>query len=234
MKKVIFMFIIMLGLSFLFIINVNASINLTCEYTGNNASLKIILKEYGVTDSAIKIYNSDNSFYVDSKDFIDSLKSCPQTIYYACVDDSDKCIINSNALNYGDVTGSVSFKNKNITSSGTNKFTFGESIFSGNNAIGSCEGYFGSANNPDDLMYILKNNIFKPIRILVPIVLVILTSFDFVQAIFNDKKEGMPKATSNFIKRAIIALLIFFAPDLLSLILTLIDASVIKSCLGNF
>lgn len=101
-----------------------------------------------------------------------------------------------------------------------------------NGIIGTdaCPAIFGSASDPDSLYYIIKEYIFKPVRILVPIVLIVLTSLDFAKVVFNDNKDGMKKAQGNFVKRTVAAIVIFLAPTIVSALLTLIDTAQYNSC----
>lgn len=68
----------------------------------------------------------------------------------------------------------------------------------------------------------LDENVFMIIRIGVPILLILLTSFDFAKVVFNDDKEGMSNAFKRFTKRAIAAVLIFLTPTIIMLIANLI------------
>ena len=92
-----------------------------------------------------------------------------------------------------------------------------------------CTGVFG-----DDLIGILNKYLYTPIKWATPILLILLTSFDFAKVVFAGKKEEMDKAKNNFLKRFIAAVIIFFAPDILDLIMTLINDRSIASCLSNF
>lgn len=98
----------------------------------------------------------------------------------------------------------------------------------------SCTGYFGSASQEGTLMHILVYNIFRPMQWLVPILLLVFTTIDVSKVVFTDSKDAMNKAKSNFIKRAIIAVVIFFIPYILEILFGFIDNQAIKSCLGNF
>lgn len=68
------------------------------------------------------------------------------------------------------------------------------------------------------------STIITIIKIAIPIVLVFLGSFDFIQAVFSGNEDGMKKAKSRFIKRLLIAVCIFFIPGILKLILTIADS----------
>ena len=80
-------------------------------------------------------------------------------------------------------------------------------------------------------MEMLKNNVFRPIKIVAPILLLLFTSFDFAKAVFSDSKDGINKAVSRFLKRAIATLIVFFAPDIIELILSLINTRNMDACL---
>ena len=87
-----------------------------------------------------------------------------------------------------------------------------------------------------ELLNTLKNTIYIPIKWAAPILLVLLTSFDFAKVVFSGKKEDMDKIKNNFLKRAVAAFIIFVAPDIIILIVDVVggnNAVSIKSCLGS-
>ncbi len=92
-----------------------------------------------------------------------------------------------------------------------------ESITFGGNITLNCEGILG-----DELLSII-DEIFGYVKIAAPILLLLLGSVDFGQAVLLDDKEALKKAGSKFIKRAIICVAIFFVPTVLSYILHFID-----------
>lgn len=98
----------------------------------------------------------------------------------------------------------------------------------------SCSGYFGSAEQEGTLMNLIVYDIFRPIKWLVPIILLFFTTLDFSKVVFTDAKDGMEKAKKNFVKRAIIAVVIFFIPTLLEIVFEVIDNQAIRACLNNF
>lgn len=67
------------------------------------------------------------------------------------------------------------------------------------------------------LLKTVKNIIF----ILVPIILLVLGSLDFAQAVFSQSEDGIKKAQQKFIKRLIIAVVIFLIPSILGIVLTI-------------
>ena len=106
---------------------------------------------------------------------------------------------------------------------------FGILAFSINVYAESCEGVFS-----DGLIEALDKYLYVPIKWLTPIVLLLLTSIDFFGIIFNGEKDKLNKAKNNFLKRLIAAVIIFFAPNLISLIVRLVNDQSISSCMNNF
>ncbi len=80
----------------------------------------------------------------------------------------------------------------------------------------------------------LKTYVYIPIKWAVPILLLVLTSVDFAKIVFNGKKEDMDKAKNNFLKRFVAGLIIFFAPNIVILIVDFINNQSIKSCMSQF
>lgn len=91
-----------------------------------------------------------------------------------------------------------------------------------------CTGIFGA-----QLIAEVKQ-VFRIIQIAAPVILLLLTSFDFAKVVFNDNKDGLDKAKNNFLKRAVAVLIIFFAPYVIELVLDLVNESTMKSCLEQF
>ena len=93
-----------------------------------------------------------------------------------------------------------------------------------------CTGVFTT-----DIINKMDQYVYKPIKWATPILLLVLTSLDFAKVVFSGDQKGMSKATSNFLKRAVAALIIFFAPDIINLLVTFINQQSISSCMqGNF
>ena len=57
------------------------------------------------------------------------------------------------------------------------------------------------------------------VKIGIPIILLVLGSLDFAQAVFASNEDGIKKAQGKFIKRLIIAVVIFLIPSVLQLLL---------------
>lgn len=96
-------------------------------------------------------------------------------------------------------------------------------------AQATCSGVFDPA-----FLQILNDYVYVPIKWATPILLLLLTSLDFAKIVFNGKKEDMDKAKTNFMKRFVAALIVFFAPDVIKLIVDLIQNNSIKSCMDRF
>ena len=75
----------------------------------------------------------------------------------------------------------------------------------------------------------MNQYVYKPIKWGTPILLLVLTSFDFAKVVFSGDSKGMDKAKSNFLKRSIAALIIFFAPEIIELIAGFIERPDISS-----
>ena len=93
----------------------------------------------------------------------------------------------------------------------------------------SCNGVFSSG-----FISAMNDYVYVPIKWLTPIALLLLTSIDFAGVVFGGKKDNMDKAKNNFMKRAVAALIIFFAPDLINLIVKFINDRSIASCMSQF
>ncbi len=81
-----------------------------------------------------------------------------------------------------------------------------------------------------DFLEFLNNTIFRVLYIGIPILLIVLTTFDFAKVVFIDDKEGIKTAGKRFGKRIIVAILIYLIPTLLIFIGNLMGASEIEDC----
>lgn len=79
----------------------------------------------------------------------------------------------------------------------------------------------------EELIGLLKG-LVNAIKILIPIILIVLGIVDFTQAVFGSKEDDMKKVSSKFIKRVVIAVIIFFIPSFLEILL-----SIASSIWGN-
>ncbi len=97
------------------------------------------------------------------------------------------------------------------------------------NDVVECTGVFDR-----DFINAINKYVFTPLKWLTPTVLLILTSIDFAGVVFSGDSKGMDKAKNNFLKRSVAALIIFFSPEIIKLILSLIDNQSMTTCLDNF
>ena len=104
-------------------------------------------------------------------------------------------------------------------------------FFSINVYATECNEVFDTGNG--SLIYIMNEHIYKPIKWITPLLLLVLTSFDFANVVFSGDGKGMDKAKNNFFKRAVAALIIFFAPDIINLLVGFINEQSIASCLNQ-
>ena len=117
---------------------------------------------------------------------------------------------------------------KPSTGSYLNFFIFYEHLYEAqidNDLTNTCQIIVG-----DNFLTFLNNNVFRVIYIGVPIILILLTSFDFAKVVFIDDKEGIQKAGKRFGKRVIVAVLIYLVPTILIFISKLIGVESIDDC----
>ncbi len=93
----------------------------------------------------------------------------------------------------------------------------------------TCTGVFSQ-----EFLDALNKYVYVPIKWAVPILLIVLTSVDFAGVVFSGKKENMDKAKNNFMKRLVAALIIFFAPDVVRLLVDFVQQQSISSCMNKF
>ena len=68
--------------------------------------------------------------------------------------------------------------------------------------------------------FTLIRNVLQVLRIVVPIALIIMTTFDIIKKVINpDEKEGQKK----IMNRVVAAVIVFFIPTIIGLVFRLID-----------
>lgn len=87
---------------------------------------------------------------------------------------------------------------------------------------------FGDENKEGSLLNIIKQ-IFTWIRIAVPILLIVLGIMDFTKVVVSQDPDAMKKSTSKFAKRCVMALIIFFIPSIVIMILKWIDQYIMST-----
>lgn len=228
-------------------IDVNAATDRICYYkdsTGREVlALKISISSDGYPNVNLSaVFNSmfaNHGLYLDTRVAYDYSGSCPNSLQYTL--NGSNYVIGTNLSYYSNQGYSVSglsFGRIDATyqenpTTNNNKPNYNLGIFGGVTGTNECPAIFGSASDEGTIFGFMSKYIFTPIRWLTPIILIILTSLDFAKAIFVDEKEGMGKAKSNFVKRAVAALIIFLAPTIVSILLTLIDGANVSNCMNN-
>lgn len=86
----------------------------------------------------------------------------------------------------------------------------------------TCEGIFGSKDDPASLRYMINDILTYP-RIIVPALVIGFGILDFTKAVTSSKEEEMKKAQTTFIKRVLIGITIFFVPLIINIIMYLAD-----------
>lgn len=81
----------------------------------------------------------------------------------------------------------------------------------------NCEGLLG------EKIINMINDVLTYVKVLVPIALIAFGIIDFTKAVFSTKEDSMKKAQMNFIKRLIMAVVIFIVPSIINLLLNTVD-----------
>lgn len=87
--------------------------------------------------------------------------------------------------------------------------------------LNSCNSYLGYIHDSNDPAYYL-NFAFQFLKYAAIVILLVLTIIDFAKAVSSNKDDAIKKATQNMIKRLIIAVIIFFLPNLINFIFDLL------------
>lgn len=78
-------------------------------------------------------------------------------------------------------------------------------------------------NDMVTIMSVVKT-VFTVIQIAVPILLIIMGSLDLMKAVMAGKEDEIKKSQGTFVKRAIAAVIVFFIPLIVSLVIGLLPA----------
>ena len=84
-----------------------------------------------------------------------------------------------------------------------------------------------------DLTDALHKYVYVPIKWLTPLALLVLTSLDFASVVLSGDKKGMDKAKNNFLKRSVAALIIFFAPNIIDLVIGWLGQNDVGACVNQ-
>ena len=95
-----------------------------------------------------------------------------------------------------------------------------------------CDGansILGDVNDEESVAWLLQQ-ILNFIKVIGPILVVVLSSIDFIQVIVKSDDEAMAKAQKKLIKRLILAALLFFIPTLVQAILDIFGITGDPTC----
>ena len=90
--------------------------------------------------------------------------------------------------------------------------------------VSSCTGkdsLLGDVSNEDSVAWLLQK-LFNYIKVLGPSLTIILSSIDYIKAIVLSDEKQVRKVNSNFVKRMIAAVLLFFIPTLVEVIFNIL------------
>lgn len=85
-----------------------------------------------------------------------------------------------------------------------------------------CTELLGDVDNPETIHYLL-NEILTYVRIIVPILIILLGTFDLAKAMLAGKDDEIKKAQKHFVRRIIAGVAVFFVPALINVIIGLAD-----------
>ena len=81
---------------------------------------------------------------------------------------------------------------------------------------------FGSKNDKDSIAYLI-NEVMSYMRIIVPVLIILFVTIDFLKAVVAKNAEDMKKHTMTFVKRIIAGLIVFLAPVVVNVVMQLAD-----------
>lgn len=86
-----------------------------------------------------------------------------------------------------------------------------------------CEGLLGDPNDSDSAAYFLQG-IFNVFKFAAPILVLAMTIIDFIKAITSQDKDMIIKAGKKTGTRLVIAVILFFVPTILNMVLSWLGA----------
>lgn len=99
------------------------------------------------------------------------------------------------------------------------------------NKTQSCTQIFGSPTDKESIAYLIQK-LLNYIKIAGPILVILLSSIDFVKVIWTSDDENMKKAQQKLGKRLVAAVLLFLLPTLIGLMFNLINNSITDPTCG--
>lgn len=97
-----------------------------------------------------------------------------------------------------------------------------------------CNGIFGDPDQANSLASLIKD-ILNVFRIVAPVLVIVLGSLDLFLAMSSSSEDKMKKAQSNFMKRIIMGVCLFFVPAIINFILDIASKSMgYDACMFNW
>ena len=221
---------ILIFISFFILLPIHSNAEeVTCEYSAND-SHGIFFKEETIYVNLTVVYDENN---LESKITYSGTKNNYNTKFDYTYEEfmeiidknsgSAKCPYTlPGGISYGHSSGYMILvgenKVNNLTFGCTNCSVADMPIFKPGE-YDDCEGILG----PELISFI--NTILDYVKILVPIALIALGSFDIGRAVFAGNEDDMKKATKTFVRRLIIAVIIMFSPLLVNFIINVVNSA---------
>ena len=96
---------------------------------------------------------------------------------------------------------------------------YGSTSYNGSKGAESCkDAILGSPSDPDSVAWLLQK-VLNYLKVLGPMIILVMSGIDFTKAIISGDDETMQKCYKRLITRLILAVVLFFAPTLVTVIL---------------
>lgn len=90
-------------------------------------------------------------------------------------------------------------------------------VFADGENSNTCDYILGSLSDPDSFASILKE-VFNLIQFVGPVLVIVLTVWELLQAVLQGKKDSLNKMAQKTIKRVVFAVLLFLIPFILNFV----------------
>lgn len=200
----------------------------SCSYQNINGVVSVYFSEndYIIINNRTNIGTSEGKFtasYLNS--FFESSKYCPSSIWEYYIDGP---IVNEtfSATYYFEkpnvITSVVPLPDGNMYllnqlkyDSMNSEYFVSDDEDDGNEKIDNCEDLIGEG------IISVINKIMDLVKIVVPILLIVFGIVDFSKIVFSGKEDEISKSGKRFFMRIVAAILVYFSPILVNLILTI-------------
>lgn len=96
-----------------------------------------------------------------------------------------------------------------------------------------CEGLLGNPDNEDSVAWLIAK-ILNYLRLLGPLMILILSSLEFLKAVLTSDDESLKKAEKNLITRLILAAALFVLPTLIQVLLDIFGLTSSDVCIFDW